>query len=562
MNNFMNSLQTKLTASFIVLILVISLLTYLITFRQAKKALKEITQTELIALSSVIANELSGVQAEEMASLSAGDESSPGFSALVDKLKSIRNSNSEIKYLYTMKKSGKGIAFMVDADYGNSQDPGGKINEEYDEVHERMLNAFEKPSVDEDFYTDKWGTLLSGYAPIRDTKGNVIGIVGVDMSSDLVLGKQAFIGKMVYLVITISTLLAALFIFIFSRFLTVPIVQMVDMIKDIAQGEGELTKRLPVKTNDELGGLAKWFNIFIHKLQEIIRDLSQSVGIMRMSSKDLSKSSSELAEATSSMSLKIKAVAASSEEMSTGMVSIAAAMEEASTNLDIVAGSAEEMSSTVNEIAKNAETARGITGTAVSQVSNASIRVNELGRSASEIGKVTDVITDISDQTNLLALNATIEAARAGEAGKGFAVVANEIKELAKQTASATQKIKNQIQDIQNNTAGTIAEIGAITKIINDVNEVVSSIATAVEDQSVTTKEIASNVYQASQGINEVNENVAQSSIVSNEIAKNINDVNRLVENMTAVGLRVNNSASEMTGSVEKILMIVGKFKI
>jgi methyl-accepting chemotaxis protein len=562
MNKFMNSIQTKLTASFIILILVISLLTYLITFRQAKKALKEITQTELIALSSVIANELSGGQAEEMASLNTGDESSVGFSALVDKLKSIRGSNSEIKYLYTMKKSAKGLAFMVDADYGDSQDPGGKINEEYDEVHDQMLNAFVKPSVDADFYTDKWGTLLSGYAPLRDTKGNVVGIVGVDMSSDLVLGKQAFIGKMVYLIITISIIVAAFFILIFSKTITAPIVEMVDMIKDIAQGEGELRKRLSIKTNGELGDLAKWFNIFIDKLQEIIRDLSHSIGDMGLSSKDLSRSSSKMAEATNNMSLKTRAVATSSEEMSANMISIAAAMEEASTNLDIVAASSEEMSATVNEIAKNAETARGIAGNAVSQVNNTSSRVNELGRSAREIGKITDVITDISEQTNLLALNATIEAARAGEAGKGFAVVANEIKELAKQTASATNEIKKQIKDIQNNTEGTVAGIGEITRIINGVNEIVSSIATAVEEQSITTKEIAGNVLQTSRGITEVNENVAQSSLVSNEIAKDIGDVNRLVEDMNAVGSKVNDSAGEMIKLVEKVLIVTGKFKI
>ena len=148
----------------------------------------------------------------------------------------------------------------------------------------------------------------------------------------------------------------------------------------------------------------------------------------------------------------------------------------------------------------------------------------ELGRSAQDIGKVTEAINEISEQTNLLALNATIEAARAGEAGKGFAVVANEIKELAKQTA-ATQEIKEKIDGIQNSTSGTITQISSILKVINDANEIVGTIATAVEEQSVTTKEIANNVAQASSGISEVNENLASSNSAASDISNEISIV-------------------------------------
>lgn len=365
-----------------------------------------------------------------------------------------------------------------------------------------------------------------------------------------------------FIIIAAGVFIGIFLAFIIGRGITRPVKAAMVGLMDIAEGEGDLTRRLDVSGKDEVGELASWFNTFMEKLQGVIKDLSQSTGILGVSSNDLSKLSSEMADGTNNMSLKSKTVAASSEEMSSSMVSIAASMEQASTNLDIVASSAEEMSATVNEIAKNAENARDITGKAVSQAGSTSAKVDDLGRSAKEIGKVTEAITEISEQTNLLALNATIEAARAGEAGKGFAVVANEIKELAKQTADATEEIKKRIKDIQDNTSGTVVEIEEISKVINDVNDIVTTIATAVEEQSATTREIAGNVSQASQGISNVNENVAQSSTVSNEIARDIGDVNSLVEDMNNVGAKVNNSAVELNRQVEKLLAIVGKFKI
>jgi methyl-accepting chemotaxis protein len=298
-----------------------------------------------------------------------------------------------------------------------------------------------------------------------------------------------------------------------SKRITRPIVTASDMLKDIAQGEGDLTRRLKVESRDEVGEMAKWFNMFIENIQSIIGSVAENAHQVNDASSDLNAISDQMSAGAGQTSDKADTVAAASEEMSTNMNSVAAAMEEAATNVGMVATAAEEMTATINEIAQNTEKARGVTGEAVKQAGNASSQVTELGTAAQEIGEVIETITEISEQVNLLALNATIEAARAGEAGKGFAVVANEIKDLARQTADATGEIKSRVESIQNSTDGTVTEIGNITRVVNEVNEIVSTIATAVEEQSVTTNEIAGNVAQAAQGIEEVNENVAQSSI-------------------------------------------------
>ena len=356
--------------------------------------------------------------------------------------------------------------------------------------------------------------------------------------------------------------LSAVGITIVSRKITHPITDISAMLKDIAQGEGDLTRRLEVNSSDEVGDMAKWFNHFVTKVQDIIKDVSLNAESVNTSSSELTTISGQMSTGADQTSSKANTVAAATEEMSSNMNSVAAAMEEASTNVEMVATAAEEMTSTINEIAANTEKAREITGEAVSQAGNASQQVGELGQAAREIGKVIETITEISEQVNLLALNATIEAARAGEAGTGFAVVANEIKELARQTATATGEIKSRVESIQNSTEGTVKEIGNITRVVNEVNEIVSTIATAVEEQSVTTNEIAGNVSQASRGIGEVNENVAQSSQVASDISSDISEVTQAADEISDSSSKISQSAESLSNLASQLEVMVRKFKV
>ncbi|MGD9947893.1 MAG: methyl-accepting chemotaxis protein [Desulfobulbus sp.] len=376
---------------------------------------------------------------------------------------------------------------------------------------------------------------------VRQTKAAVMTIALI-----VVIGMAAFLGLSFFLVNAI----------------TKPLHQVVAGLKDIAEGEGNLTHRLEVKSQDEMGELAKWFNVFIEKMQEVIRDVAQNAGLLRISSQQLLDIAKQMSSGADQTSDKANTVATAGEEMSGNMGAMASAMGEASNNVSMVAAAVEEMTSTITQIADNADNASNITSDAVAQTQKASVQISELGESAKDIGKVIETITDISEQVNLLALNATIEAARAGDAGKGFAVVANEIKELARQTASATNEIKKRVEGIQYSTKGTVDEITAITKVVNEVNQIVVAIAGSVEEQSATTREIASNIGQASAGINEVNQNVSQSSVVSTQIAQDIRDVKDAAVDMSKNSGLVNQNATDLSRLAGELNAMVNRFKV
>ncbi|MFO7559205.1 MAG: methyl-accepting chemotaxis protein [Desulfobacterales bacterium] len=288
-------------------------------------------------------------------------------------------------------------------------------------------------------------------------------------------------------------------------------------------------------------------------LKAVLIDIGTKCEMLNSASNELLNLSSSMSGRTNEIARRSTDVASASEEMSININSVAAAMNQTSQTISTLAASSEEMNSTVNEIAQNSKKAMETSNKAVSQSKIVSEKVDRLAEAAKEIGKITEVISEISDQTNLLALNATIEAARAGESGRGFAVVANEIKELAKQTAQATLQIKEQIQKIQNTTSLTADEISQIITIINEVNDIVASITEAIGEQAQAIQEISSNVAYTSTGIEEVNENVANTSLFADKIAKDIAEVNTDVGMISDSSSMVNNSAEELLNLANKL---------
>ena len=246
------------------------------------------------------------------------------------------------------------------------------------------------------------------------------------------------------------------------------------------------------------------------KMESVLRVVAENSSAMAAASEQLSAVSSQMS--------------VNAEETSAQTVAVSAASEQVSRNTETVATGIEQMSASIKEIAKNATDAARVATSAVKVAEATNATIAKLGESSTEIGNVIKVITSIAQQTNLLALNATIEAARAGEAGKGFAVVANEVKELAKETAKATEDISHKIEAIQNDTRGAITAIDEISAVIHQINDISSTIASAVEEQTATTNEISRSVVEASRGTTEIAQNitsVAQAAKTTNEGALN-----------------------------------------
>ena len=271
-----------------------------------------------------------------------------------------------------------------------------------------------------------------------------------------------------------------------------------------------------------LGSMVSW-SVITERLaaekreQEITANLKITLDSVGQSAQSLASASEELSTVAQQMS-------SNSEETSAQSNVVASASEQVSKNVATVATSAEEMSASVKEIAKNANDAARVATSAVKVAEETNKTVAKLGESSIEIGKVIKVITSIAQQTNLLALNATIEAARAGEAGKGFAVVANEVKELAKQTAAATEDISGKIEAIQTDTKGAVLAIAEIAKVIGQINDISNTIASAVEEQSATTNEIARNATEAAKGSTEISKNITNVSQAAKSTTEGANN--------------------------------------
>jgi methyl-accepting chemotaxis protein len=415
---------------------------------------------------------------------------------------------------------------------------------------------------------------ITQYKPIfePDTE-NIIGIlfigIGIDPIKQMIKEKSN-VQTGISIVIGFGLLLLVILANIINIKIVVikPINKIVSSLKNISEGEGDLTKRIDTRSGDEIGTLVRHFNKLMDTIQHPISETKTTVNGLATAAVKLSSVSSllsdtsketvkqvnnaastaeqvsinikamassaeqakvnanEVASTTEQMAVNINAMASGAEQASVNASEVAGAANEMSSNMNTIAAAIEEMSSSIRQIANYAGDARHIAGDATVKSTGATNAMNKLGLAAKEIGQVTNVIKKIADKTNLLALNATIEAASAGEAGKGFAVVASEIKELANQSSRSADDIANRIEGIQNETNAAVRVIHDVGGTIEKINQSVEAIAGHIEQQTKASNEIANNVSLANTGAKRVASAIGDIAKGANEIANNVAQAN------------------------------------
>ncbi|MEK5382400.1 methyl-accepting chemotaxis protein [Niallia sp. FSL W8-0635] len=417
---------------------------------------------------------------------------------------------------------------------------------------------------------------LTMYKPIKDNNGNVIGMWMVGPKIKVINDTVQSLLTMLIVVMVISGIIAIIYSIFFTRTIVRPIQIINKQLKDISDGEGDLTKELSVRSQDEIGELAHSFNRMIGSLRKMIGQIGSTSDQVAASSEELTASAEQTSRATSHIASSIQEVASSAEIQEQGAMEGSQAMKEMAIGMQQVAVTTSSVSELAAETNNEANIGNESIQKAIKQmnvihssVSDSATVIKKLGEQSNKIGTITEVITRIADQTNLLALNAAIEAARAGEHGKGFAVVAEEVRKLAEQSKDSADQIASLISHIQVDTTQAVdlmnkgsVETSLGMDVIHETSEGFQKILRSIEEVTTQIQEVSAVTEEMSASIEQVNASMEEMARISLSSANNTQNVASAAEEQMASMEEITASSASLSKMAENLQVLVNRFKL
>ncbi len=440
-----------------------------------------------------------------------------------------------IKKLEDMEKSDKGKALIE-----NMKQTSKAVAEINNKAMDLAMNG-NQVEADKVLATEVEPKILTLQKAFEEMSVYQAGLVDFSYKESQSIVKSAYTWLLIACAIAI--LIAIACALLITRSITAPLGSMRSIIQDIAQGEGDLTKRLDASSKDELGETSQWFNVFVDKLHGIISQVAQTTHQVAAASSQLHATAKQMAEGSEEIVAQAGTVATAGEEMSATSGDIAQ-------NCQFAAEGSQHASAAAVSGAQVVDETIAVMNSISERVRNSAQAVESLGSRSDQIGEIVGTIEDIADQTNLLALNAAIEAARAGEQGRGFAVVADEVRALAERTTKATREISEMIKAIQQETKGAVvameegvSEVAkgsekaansgkALEQILEQINSVtaqIAQVATAAEEQTATTSEISNNMQQITGIVSHSARGAQETAIAANQLSGLSEDLRKIV---------------------------------
>lgn len=440
-----------------------------------------------------------------------------------------------IKKLEDMEKSDKGKALIE-----NMKQTSKAVAEINNKAMELAMNG-KQAEADKVLATEVEPKILTLQKAFEEMTTYQAGLVDFSYKESQAIVKSAY--TWLFIACAVAIMIAIACALLITRSITVPLGSMRSIIQDIAQGEGDLTKRLDASSKDELGETSQWFNVFVDKLHGIISQVAQTTHQVAAASSQLHATAKQMAEGSEEIVAQAGTVATAGEEMSATSGDIAQ-------NCQFAAEGSQHASAAAVSGAQVVDETIAVMNSISERVRNSAQAVESLGSRSDQIGEIVGTIEDIADQTNLLALNAAIEAARAGEQGRGFAVVADEVRALAERTTKATREISEMIKAIQQETKGAVvameegvSEVAkgsekaansgkALEQILEQINSVtaqIAQVATAAEEQTATTSEISNNMQQITGIVSHSARGAQETAIAANQLSGLSEDLRKIV---------------------------------